>query len=150
MTESTMIELLPDQRRSFRAAAHHLHPVVSIAANGLSDAVLKEIDRNLSAHELIKVKIYGMERADRESILTTICSQLACAPIQHIGTVLVLWRPKPAETVSNTAKPQRGEKPKNKKQAAAALERQANRRAQPTAKALPKRPGNPRRRIINQ
>ena len=39
-----MIELTPAQRRAFRAQAHHLHPVVSVASNGLTPAVLNEVD----------------------------------------------------------------------------------------------------------
>ncbi len=116
-----MIELTPEQRRHLRAAAHHLHPLVTVAGKGLSESVLKEIDRSLKAHELIKVKLQGIERDDREALLTEICEQIDCAPVQHIGNVLVLWREKPAdEKVSATS---RRSKPQTKKQAAAALER---------------------------
>ncbi len=116
-----MIELTPIQRRALRAAAHHLHPVVSIAGNGLSETVLKEIDRSLSAHELIKVKLQGIERDDRAALLDEICGQLGCAPVQHIGNILILWREKPAEE-KPVAAPKRKAQPKTKKQAAAALE----------------------------
>lgn len=119
-----MIELNPIEVRALRAQAHHLKPVVSISQNGLSDNVMKEIDRSLKAHELIKVKLYGIERAERDAALATICEQLACAPVQHIGNVLVLWRPKPAAEVKKM--PKRAQ-PKTKKQAAAAAERRAKR-----------------------
>lgn len=89
-----MIELSPAQRRAFRAQAHHLHPVVSVAGNGLTPAVLKEIDHALQAHELIKIRIYGDDRALRESILTTICTELGAAAVQHIGKTLIVWREK--------------------------------------------------------
>lgn len=117
-----MIELTPEQRRALRAAAHHLHPVVTIAGNGLTAGVLAEIDRSLKAHELIKVKLQGIERDDREALLTEICGQLECAPVQHIGNTLILWREKPEELPSAAPK-KRGAKPQTKKQAAAALER---------------------------
>lgn len=87
-----MIELTPAQRRAFRAQAHHLHPVVSVASNGLTPAVLKEVDAALQAHELIKIRVYGEDRAQRESILTTVCTELGAAPVQHIGKTLVVWR----------------------------------------------------------
>ena len=117
-----MIELNSIEIRALRAQAHHLKPVVSISQNGLSDSVMKEIERSLKAHELIKVKLYGIERDDREAALNTICAQLDCAPIQHIGNVLVLWRPNPVvEAKAPTAR--RNPKPKTKKQAAAAAER---------------------------
>lgn len=117
-----MIELTPIQRRALRAAAHHLHPVVSIAANGLSDPVIKEIGRALAAHELIKVKLYGIERAERDQLLTAICSQLDCAPVQHIGNILVLWKENPDRDKPAPAK-QAPRKPLTKKQAAASSER---------------------------
>jgi RNA-binding protein len=121
-----MIELTTTQRRDLRAAAHHLSPVVSVSQKGLAESVLKEIDRCLAVHELIKVKLHGIERDDRAALLDEICGQLACAPIQHIGNILVLWREKPEE-VEAAAKPapraKRSAKPLTKKQAIAALER---------------------------
>jgi len=87
-----MIELTPAQRRELRADAHHLHPVATVAGNGLTDAVLEEIDRSLQAHELIKVKVQGAEREARDAYLTTICETLDAAPVQHIGNILVIWR----------------------------------------------------------
>ena len=119
-----MNELNSTQTGALRARAHHLKPVVSISQNGLSENVVKEIDRSLTAHELIKVKLYGIERDDGEALLATICEQLSCAPVQHIGNILVLWRPKPA---SEAKAPAARRKPKamNKKQAAAAAERKA-------------------------
>ena len=117
-----MIELTTEQRRALRAAAHHLHPVVTVAGNGLSDPVLKEIDRSLKAHELIKIKLTGIERDERDALLTEICAQLECAPVQHIGNILVLWREKPEEPPKSAVATRRG-KPLTKKQAAAAQEK---------------------------
>ncbi|HEX8962304.1 MAG TPA: ribosome assembly RNA-binding protein YhbY [Rhodocyclaceae bacterium] len=117
-----MIQLTPEQRRALRAAAHHLHPLVTIAGKGLSESVLKEIDRSLKSHALIKVKLQGIEREDREALLTEICEKIDCAPVQHIGNILVLWREK-AEEESAAAAHKRPRKPLTKKQAAAAAER---------------------------
>lgn len=125
-----MIELTPEQRRALRAAAHHLHPVVTVAGKGLADTVVREIDRSLKAHELIKVKLQGIEREDRDALLAEICDQLDCAPVQHIGNTLILWRQKPEQAPTKSAATRRG-KPMNKKQAAAALEK-APRRRTPT------------------
>jgi RNA-binding protein len=128
-----MIELTPEQRHALRAAAHPLHPVVTVAGKGLSETVLKEIDRSLTAHELIKVKLQGIERDDHETVQTEICTQLGCAPVQHIGNILVLWREKPAEAPKSATTGRRG-KPLTKKQAAAAQEKPRRR-----APARPKR-----------
>lgn len=120
-----MIELNPTETRALRSRAHHLKPVVSISQNGLSDNVMKEIDRSLKAHELIKVKFYGAERAEREAALNAICEGLDCAAVQHIGNILVLWRPKPEGEAKKPAK--REPLPRTKKQAAAATERRIKR-----------------------
>ncbi len=117
-----MIELTPERRRALRAAAHHLHPLVTIAGNGLAETVIKEIDRSLKAHELIKVKLQGIEREDREALLGEICEKLDCAPVQHIGNTLILWREKPAVAEKSAVATRRG-KPLTKKQAAAVAER---------------------------
>jgi putative YhbY family RNA-binding protein len=117
-----MIELSPSERRALRAAAHHLQPVVAVAGNGLSPAVLKEIDVSLKAHELIKVKLHGIERDDRAALLNEICAALDCAPVQQIGNILVLWRENPEKSATATAPRRKAPAPRTKKEAAAALE----------------------------
>lgn len=94
-----MIELSADERRALRARAHGLNPVVSISQNGLTEAVLKEIDVSLKSHELIKIRVYGDERELREGYLAEICERLDAAPVQHIGKLLVVWRPNPDAAV---------------------------------------------------
>jgi putative YhbY family RNA-binding protein len=122
-----MNELSPIERRALRAAAHHLNPTVTIAGNGLTPNVLKEIDLSLKSHELIKVKLHGIERDDRTVLLEAICAHLDCAPVQQIGNILILWRPKPEGTEEEDKPRRRRAAPKNKKQAAAALEKKARR-----------------------
>ena len=98
-----MLQLSTTERRELRARAHGLNPVVSIAENGLTASVLKEIDLNLNAHELIKVRVYGDSREDREAFLAQICQELGAAPVQHIGKLLIIWRPMPAELAAAKA-----------------------------------------------
>lgn len=83
------------ERRSKRADAHHLNPIVLIGNDGLTPAVQKEIDAALNAHGLIKVRVFSDERDTRESIFAALADQLGAAPVQHIGKLLVLWRPVP-------------------------------------------------------
>jgi putative YhbY family RNA-binding protein len=123
-----MNELSPIERRALRAAAHHLNPTVAIAGNGLSPTVLKEIDVSLKAHELIKVKLHGIERDERAELLAEICAQLDCAPVQSIGNILILWRPKPEGEEAPAPRRRRAAAPKTKKQAAAALEKKARKK----------------------
>ncbi len=89
-----MLKLSAAQRSLLRSQAHSLNPVVMIGEAGLSDAVLKEINVNLNAHGLIKIRILGDDRLARIDMLQTICQQLNAAPIQHIGKLLVIYRPK--------------------------------------------------------
>ena len=89
----SQIQLTTAQRREHRANAHHLTPVVLIGGDGLTDAVKKEIDAALNAHGLIKVRVFSDDRAGRELIYQTLSADLSAAPVQHIGKLLVLWRP---------------------------------------------------------
>lgn len=124
-----MIELSPTERRALRAAAHHLNPTVTVAGNGLAPNVLKEIAVSLRAHELIKVKLQGIERTERDSLLAQIVAELDCAPVQHIGNTLILWRPRSEEDeVQRKPAGRKSSTPKNKKQAAAALEKKSSAR----------------------
>ncbi len=89
------ILLTPAQRKDHRADAHHLNAVVMIGSDGLTAAVQKETDAALNAHGLIKVRVQSDDRASREAIFHTLADELNAAPIQHIGKLLVLWRPMP-------------------------------------------------------
>jgi RNA-binding protein len=89
------IQLTPAQRKVHRADAHHLDPVVMIGGDGLTAAVQKEVDAALKAHGLIKVRVFNDDRAAREQMFATLADALDAAPIQHIGKLLVLWRPLP-------------------------------------------------------
>lgn len=91
----TAITLNSHQRKDKRADAHHLDPVVLIGGEGLTPAVIRETDAALNAHGLIKVRVFSDERATRETMFATLADQLGAAPIQHIGKLLVLWRPIP-------------------------------------------------------
>jgi RNA-binding protein len=89
------IELTPAQRKEKRGEAHHLDPVVMIGAEGLTPAIVRETDAALKAHGLIKVRMFSDERASREAALAELANKLDAAPVQHIGKLLVLWRPLP-------------------------------------------------------
>ena len=89
------IHLTPAERKEKRGEAHHLDPVVLIGADGLTDAVVKEADMALRAHGLIKVRMFADSRPDREAALAVLADRLSAAPVQHIGKLLVLWRPMP-------------------------------------------------------
>lgn len=88
------MNLTPAERSALRSQAHGLSPVVMIGESGLTPAVVKEADTALKAHGLIKVRVFGDDREARVSYYETLCKQLGAAPVQHIGKLLVLYRPK--------------------------------------------------------
>ena len=88
-----LIQLTPAERKEKRGDAHHIDPTVMIGADGLTPAVLKEAEVALKSHGLIKVRVFSDDRAAREAMLTEMADKLDAAPIQHIGKLLVLWRP---------------------------------------------------------
>ncbi|MDB5880822.1 MAG: hypothetical protein JWP43_700 [Ramlibacter sp.] len=88
------IQLTIAERKNHRAEAHHLSPVVMIGNDGLTPGVKKEVDAALNAHGLIKIRVLGDDRAQREAMYQSLADELGAAPIQHIGKLLVLWRPK--------------------------------------------------------
>lgn len=92
------------ERRALKAEAHNLNPLVTIADNGLSETVLKEISHSLNKHGLIKIRVVNDEREIREGYLAEICNTLNAAAIQHIGKLLVVWRPKVEVKVDKSGK----------------------------------------------
>ncbi len=89
------LDITSQERSALRAAAHPLRPVVLIGDRGLTESVLKEIDLNLKAHQLIKVRVAGDERDARIAMLETICDTLSCATVHHLGKTLIIYRPEP-------------------------------------------------------
>lgn len=87
-----MKSLTPAQRQHLKGLAHSRQPVVMIGNNGLTPAVLKEIELALSAHELIKIKAASDEPDTRRAWLEEIAAATGAAPVQQIGKVLVLYR----------------------------------------------------------
>ena len=103
-----MIKLTPAERSALRAEAHGLNPVVMVGEAGLTAAVMKEISSSLDAHGLIKVRVFGDDREARVAMYEQICGELDAAPVQHIGKLLVLYRPKKDEVKERSTKSGKG------------------------------------------
>ena len=89
------LQLSSAERKDKRAEAHHLEPVVMVGNAGSTPAVVREVDAALNAHGLIKVRVALDDRAARAAMLLALADELGAAPIQHIGKLVVLWRPVP-------------------------------------------------------
>jgi putative YhbY family RNA-binding protein len=87
--------LTPKERQVFKARAHKLEPVVSIGGKGLTDAVVAEIDFALKSHELLKIRAGAMDRHERAEAFSAICERTGAEPVQHVGKVFVIYKPKP-------------------------------------------------------
>lgn len=92
-----MLTLTIAHRRALKAQAHALNPVVMIGKSGLSPSVIEELDRGLSSHELIKIRVLIDDRIVRNELFEKICQLLNAAPVQHIGKVFIIYRPRPEE-----------------------------------------------------
>ena len=77
---------------ALRARAHHLNPVVMVGQHGITEAVIRETETALRAHELIKVRVLGDERDERLLIGDELCAATGAQLVQHIGKLLVLYR----------------------------------------------------------
>jgi putative YhbY family RNA-binding protein len=116
-----MNPLSPAERKLLKSRAHALRPVVAIGNDGLSEAVIREIEASLKAHELIKIRVIGDDRETRQTLLDEICGRTGAAPVQHIGKILVVYRESEESTV-----------PPAKKRAARKLPRRPKRSYQNT------------------
>ena len=103
-----MLNLTPVERSALRAEAHALKPIVLIGEAGLTESVMKEIELGLDSHGLIKVRVFGDDREARIEMYERISAELEAAPVQHIGKLLVLYRPKKEAEKARSAKTGKG------------------------------------------
>ena len=83
------------QRRHLRGRAHALQPIVRLGSAGLTDAVVRETDRALTDHELIKIKAPGGDRVARDALFEELARRSGSSLVHRIGNVAVLYRPRP-------------------------------------------------------
>tara|TARA_A100001011_G_C13733548_1_gene604513 strand:- start:178 stop:462 length:285 start_codon:yes stop_codon:yes gene_type:complete len=87
-----------NKRKELKKKAYALKPIIIIGQNGLTDAVIKEIDIALNAHELIKVRAKGSDKDKRTEYCLKIKEKLNVDIIHRIGFITVFYR-EPPETV---------------------------------------------------
>ena len=95
-----MKPLTSTQRQYLKSLAHRLKPVVMIGSQGLTAAVIKEIDHSLAAHELIKIKTGTDDVDTRHAWVDEICKSAKAMQVQQIGKTLVLYRPAPVPAIT--------------------------------------------------
>lgn len=82
----------PSQRRYLRSLAHDLHPVILLGAKGATEAVVKELDLALAHHELVKVKLSGGDKEERDAQIDILIKGTGAEDVQQIGHIVVLFR----------------------------------------------------------
>ncbi|MBK5936231.1 MAG: ribosome assembly RNA-binding protein YhbY [Halorhodospira halophila] len=92
------MHLDPDQLKQLRRLGHALKPVVLTGAAGLSEGVLEEIERALDDHELIKVKLAGASKEERQAMTEEIAEQTGAIVVQTIGRIVLLYRENPEKS----------------------------------------------------
>ena len=97
MTPAPAPVLTTRERARLKARAHALEPILQVGKTGVQDAVVAELDRALTAHELVKLKINEPDRDAREEIATALADRTSAALVQRVGKIAVLWRPNPEE-----------------------------------------------------
>ena len=90
-------------RATLRARAHGLKPVVWVAGSGITPGAMREIDRALTVHELIKIHAALDGRLARTTLLADICVTLGAQAVQVIGKMLIAFRRRPQTVETATA-----------------------------------------------
>jgi RNA-binding protein len=83
------------ERAHLKARAHALEPVVQVGHAGISTELMAEVERALTAHELIKVRIGGADRHGRNVLGDELAARADAALVHRVGKVVILWRPRP-------------------------------------------------------
>jgi RNA-binding protein len=84
--------LTEKQKKHLRRLAHPMSPIVMLGNAGLTDAVVAELERALTDHELVKVSARVGERAARDAALAMLASRTRAELVQHVGHVGVFYR----------------------------------------------------------
>ena len=89
------------ERAHLQARAHALEPVVQTGNSGATERLVAEVDRALTAHELIKVKVNADDRQERVAIGDELAQRTDAAAVHRVGKILILWRPRPDTETSD-------------------------------------------------
>lgn len=87
------MELTGKQRRYLRGLGHHLRPVVTLGKHGLDEGVTEQLEANLRAHELIKVRLLPTCPVDKHALADAATGRLGATVVQKLGNTVLLYRP---------------------------------------------------------
>ena len=91
------MQLTNKQKKSLKGQAHHLKPVITIGAKGLSESVVAETDQALSRHELIKIKVPAIDKTDKSEMLQLLVDQCKASLLGLTGRTAIVFRQNPKD-----------------------------------------------------
>jgi RNA-binding protein len=92
------MSLTGKERRALRALGHKLKPIVQVGRGGIDEGLVAAIDRALTDHELIKVKIAeaaGELLEERDDTAEALAKATQSAVAQVLGGTVLLYRKHP-------------------------------------------------------
>ena len=92
-SSSKKTALTQSQIKHLKALGHSLRPLVLVGQAGLTEGVVNEARSTLEHHELIKVRLVGEDRDERQTMAESLAEQIGAKIVQRIGhIVLLFWR----------------------------------------------------------
>ncbi len=82
-------------RKALRAAGHHLSPVLQVGKEGVTEAVLKQLDEQLTVHELVKVRVGAESPEDRFEAAERLGAAAGAQLAQILGRTILVYRRHP-------------------------------------------------------
>ncbi len=98
------VELTEKQRRHLKGLAHNLNPVIRVGNAGVSPSVVAETRRALNDHELIKVRVAGVDREERDAAIELLAGECDSALVARVGHVAILYRRHPDRPANPAAR----------------------------------------------
>lgn len=89
-------------KQALKAQAHHLKPIIYLGVKGLTPSVIEEVRLALLAHELIKIKLRGIEKNARKDVSSSLCEAVNAVLIQIIGNTAVMYKKNPHKPKEHT------------------------------------------------
>ena len=80
------------QRKHLRALGQLLDPALKLGKSGVTPTFLSELQLQLRAHELVKVRFLGIERAERTALCEKIADEGHCHFVGSVGHTALYYR----------------------------------------------------------
>lgn len=90
--------LSQNQKKFLRGLAHGLNPIIIIGSQGVTDNLMAELERALTHHELLKVKMAAGEREERQAVIDYVVKQTKSQLVQSVGKMFVIYRARPKDS----------------------------------------------------